>query len=118
MDIIFKDGATKKKDPATDDFVMMLMPQTCSLLYKAADKLGVTDKVIESVHNNLFDKTVGALKLNYPAYWKFDKKVGRITGFAAGTKENNAIFCDANLFMCWALLRRGRADEAYKIFRR
>ena len=57
-----------------------------------------------------------AFKLNYPPYLKFDKNVGRITGFAAGTKENNAIFCHANLFMVYALLRRRRADEAYKIF--
>jgi len=116
VDSIFKEGATKKSNPLTDDFVMMLMPQTWSLLSNAADELGVTDKVLESVGKNLFDKVVGALKLNYPAYLKFDKKVGRITGFAAGTKENNAIFCHANLFMCWALLRRKKADEAYKIF--
>ena len=116
VDGIFKEGATKKKNPSTNDFVMMLIPQVWSLLSKSADELGVTEKVLESVWSNLFDKGVGALKLNYPAYWKFDKSVGRITGFAAGTKENNAIFCHANLFMCWALLRRKRAEEAFKIF--
>lgn len=116
VDTIFKPGATKLKKPTSNDFEMMLMPQTWSLLSKAADKLGVTDKVLKSVFGILFDRGAGGLRLNYPAYDKFDKSIGRITGFAAGTKENNAIFCHANLFMVWALLRRRRADEAYEIF--
>jgi cellobiose phosphorylase len=116
VDTIFKAGATKMKRPASDDFEMMLMPQTWSLLSKAADKIGATEKVLKSVFAILADKVAGGLRLNYPAYDRFDKSIGRITGFAAGTKENNAIFCHANLFMVWALLRRKRADEAYAIF--
>ncbi|MFH1369522.1 MAG: hypothetical protein ABII64_10410 [Elusimicrobiota bacterium] len=116
IDTIFRHGSTGKNNPSPEDFMMMLMPQTWSLISGAADKLGASDKVIESVQKLLFDKKTGGLKLNYPAYWKFDKSIGRITGFAAGTKENNAIFCHANLFMAWALLKRRRADEAYKIF--
>ncbi|MHB9155562.1 MAG: GH36-type glycosyl hydrolase domain-containing protein [Endomicrobiales bacterium] len=116
VDSIFERGALKKKEPSSGDFEMMLMPQTWSLLSKAADKAGVTEKVLNSVFSLLADKGVGGLRLNYPAYGKFDKSIGRITGFAAGTKENNAIFCHANLFMVWALLRRKRADEAYRIF--
>jgi cellobiose phosphorylase len=117
VDSVFKPKGTKKANPTTDDFVMMLMPQTWSLLSEAADRIGVVDTVLKSTAKLLADKTAtGALKLNYPAYTKFDKSVGRITGFAAGTKENNALFCHANLFMAWALLRRKRADDAFKIF--
>jgi cellobiose phosphorylase len=116
VDTIFKAGALSKKKPTADDFEMMLMPQTWSLVSGAADNQNCADKVIDSVLKFLFDKKSGALKLNYPPYLKFDKNIGRITGFAAGTKENNAIFCHANLFFIWALLRRNRADEAYKIF--
>lgn len=116
VDSIFKPGATNKSKPTTDDFVMMLMPQTWSLLSQAADEINVTDKVLKSL-KLLSDKVVGGLKLNYPPYWNFDKKVGRITGFAPGTKENNAIFCHANLFMVWALLRRRNAEAAYEIFK-
>ena len=95
---------------------MMLMPQTWSLVSGGADKIKSADKVIDSVMKYLFDKKVGALKLNYPPYTKFDKAIGRITGFAAGTKENNALFCHANLFFVWALLRRDMSEQAYKIF--
>ena len=116
VDTIFKAGSTNKNNPSSDDFMMMLMPQTWSLVSGAADKLGATEQVLASVQKLLLDKKVKGLKLNYPAYKQFDKSIGRITGFAAGTKENNAIFCHANLFMAWALLKRRRADEAYKIF--
>ncbi|AKL97787.1 GH36-type glycosyl hydrolase domain-containing protein [Endomicrobium proavitum] len=116
VDGIFKNGALSKKNPTTDDFEMMLMPQTWSLVSKGADKIKASDKVINSVFKHLLDKKIGALKLNYPPYLKFDKTIGRITGFAAGTKENNALFCHANLFFTWALLRRDRADDAYRIF--
>lgn len=116
VDTIFKKGALKKKNPVSDDFEMMLMPQTWSLVSGGADKAGNSGKVIDSVLKHLLDKKVGALKLNYPPYLKFDKTIGRITGFAAGTKENNALFCHANLFFVWALLRRDMAEQAYKIF--
>ena len=116
VDTIFRQGSTGKKDPTSDDFMMMLMPQTWSLVSGAADRIGASEKVIGSVKKLLADRKTGGLKLNSPAYWKFDKAIGRITGFAAGTKENNAIFCHANLFMAWALLKRRRADEAYTIF--
>jgi cellobiose phosphorylase len=116
VDTIFKRSATRKKDPKSDDFEMMLMPQTWSLLSGAADKINAADTVLKSVFRLLADQKAGGLKLNYPAYETFDKSIGRITGFAAGTKENNAIFCHANLFMVWSLLRRGKAEEAYRIF--
>jgi cellobiose phosphorylase len=116
VDTIFKKGALSKKKPTTSDYEMMLMPQTWSLVSGAADKVNAADTVINSVLTHLADKKVGGLKLNYPPYTKFDKTIGRITGFAAGTKENNAIFCHANMFFIWALLRRNMADEAFKRF--
>lgn len=116
VDTIFKKNALSKKNPTSDDFEMMLMPQTWSLVSGGADKIKSADTVISSAFKYLFDKKVGAMKLNYPPYLKFDKNIGRITGFAAGTKENNALFCHANLFFVWALLRRNMNEEAFKVF--
>ncbi|GAB1401343.1 hypothetical protein MASR1M68_02540 [Elusimicrobiota bacterium] len=116
VDTIFNKSGLNKKNPTSDDFEMMLMPQTWSLVSGGADKIQVADKVIESAFKYLFDKKVGAMKLNYPGYTKFDKTIGRITGFAPGTKENNALFSHANLFFVWALIKRGMPDEAYKVF--
>lgn len=116
VDTIFKKNALNKKFPTSDDFEMMLMPQTWSLVSGGAKKIGVENKTIDSVFKYLFDKKIGALKLNYPPYTKFNKSIGRITGFAPGTKENNALFSHANLFFVWALIKQGMPDEAYKVF--
>ena len=116
VDTIWNKSALNKKNPTSDDFEMMLMPQTWSLVSGGANKIDAEKIVIDSVLKYLYDKKVGALKLNYPAYTKFNKTIGRITGFAAGTKENNALFSHANLFFVWALIKQGMPDLAYKIF--
>ena len=116
VDTIWNKSALNKKNPTSNDFEMMLMPQTWSLVSGGAKKIGAEQTVIDSVFKYLFDKTTGALKLNYPAYTKFNKTIGRITGFAPGTKENNALFSHANLFFVWALIKQGMPDLAYKVF--
>jgi cellobiose phosphorylase len=92
VDTVFKKNALNKKNPTSDDFMMMLMPQTWSLVSGGADKINASEKVIDSVFKYLFDKEVGALKLNYPAYTKFDKTIGRITGFAPEQKKTTLFF--------------------------
>ncbi|MEM2878245.1 MAG: hypothetical protein QXG10_01650 [Candidatus Hadarchaeales archaeon] len=54
------------------------------------------------------------LVLFYPAYTSTDPRIGRITAFARGTKENAAIFCHANAFMIAADCMLGRGDVAYR----
>lgn len=63
------------------------------------------DKFLESDHG---------LVLFYPAYTSTDSKIGRITAFARGTKENAAVFCHANNFMIAADCMAGRGDIAYR----
>lgn len=53
-----------------------------------------------------------------PAYREPDPKIGIITRFAPGTKENGTIFCHP---VCWAVMAEcmlGRGDRAYDIWRR
>ena len=52
-----------------------------------------------------------------PAYTKYNGRIGRITAFAPGTKENAAIFCHGGAFKVVADLKIGRAKEAYKTFK-
>ena len=54
--------------------------------------------------------------ISFLKHTKFNKTIGRITGFAPGTKENNALFSHANLFFVWALIKQGMPDLAYKVF--
>ncbi|MBN1385203.1 MAG: glycosyl transferase family 36 [Elusimicrobia bacterium] len=51
-----------------------------------------------------------------PPYTKYDEKIGRITAFAVGTKENAAIFSHGGAFKVMADLQLGRGDKAYKTF--
>ncbi|MDP3786966.1 MAG: glycosyl transferase family 36 [Candidatus Omnitrophota bacterium] len=52
-----------------------------------------------------------------PAYTKYNGRIGRITAFAPGTKENAAIFCHGGAFKVVSDLKIGRAKEAYKTFK-
>lgn len=69
-------------------------------------------QVLESVDRHL-DGPHG-LALFAPAYTTFDPKLGRITMFSEGTKENAAVFCHAATFMIAADLRVGRGQKAYE----
>jgi cellobiose phosphorylase len=52
-----------------------------------------------------------------PAYHEPDPKIGIITRFAPGTKENGTIFCHP---VCWAVMAEcilGRAEQAYEYWK-
>ncbi|UCB56796.1 MAG: hypothetical protein JSV30_06285 [Candidatus Omnitrophota bacterium] len=74
------------------------------------------NKVLSSV-NKYLDGPHG-LALFYPAYSKFDSRLGRISMFAEGTKENAAVFCHAATFMAVAYCLAGRGQEAYEALRK
>ncbi len=52
-----------------------------------------------------------------PYYTKYNGRIGRITAFAPGTKENAAIFCHGGAFKTVADLKIGRAQKAYETFK-
>ena len=54
------------------------------------------------------------LALFYPAYSKWNPKLGRISMFSEGTKENAAVFCHAAVFMVVAELMHGRGTMGYQ----
>ncbi|MEE8359977.1 MAG: hypothetical protein V3S04_03520 [Candidatus Omnitrophota bacterium] len=68
-------------------------------------------KILKSVDKYLDGKH--GLALFYPAYSKFDGKLGRISMFSEGTKENAAVFCHAATFQVAAECMAGRGDKAY-----
>ena len=68
--------------------------------------------MMESVKKYL-DKPHG-LALFYPAYSTYDPKLGRISMFSEGTKENAAVFCHAATFMAVGALQHGYGNLAYK----
>jgi cellobiose phosphorylase len=53
------------------------------------------------------------LALFAPAYSQYEPKLGRISMFSEGTKENAAVFCHAATFMIVGLLEAGEGNFAY-----
>ncbi|MBN2406384.1 MAG: hypothetical protein JXJ19_01695 [Elusimicrobia bacterium] len=52
-----------------------------------------------------------------PPYTKYNPRIGRITAFAPGTKENAAVFAHGGAFKIAADTSLGRAEHAYKTLR-
>lgn len=75
-----------------------------------------TRKILKSVDKYLDGKH--GLALFYPAYSKFDPKLGRISMFSEGTKENAAIFCHAATFHIAAECMVGRGNKAYSFMKK
>lgn len=57
------------------------------------------------------------LMLNWPVYTKPQPNVGRLSYLRPGICENASVYTHGNAFMFLALLERGRADEAYRVWR-
>ncbi len=72
--------------------------------------------VLNSVDKYLDGKY--GLALFYPAYSKFNPRLGRISMFAEGTKENAAVFCHAAAFMAVAYCLAGEGDKAYQAMKK
>ena len=71
--------------------------------------LSSVDKYLETKHG---------YALFYPAYSKWDKRLGRMSMFSEGTKENASIFCHAAMFMIAADCVVGRGNRAYANLRK
>ena len=56
--------------------------------------------------------------LFFPAYSKYDAKLGRISMFTEGTKENAAVFCHAATFAIVGLCMMGQGDRAYRAMKK
>ena len=69
-------------------------------------------KVLASV-NKYLEKPHG-LAMFYPAYSTWDSKLGRISMFSEGTKENAAVFCHATTFMVVAELMHGQGTSGFR----
>ena len=85
----------------------------CGLGGAGADN-GRARQAMESVHQHLFTKN--GVMLQQPAYSTYDLKLGEVTSYPPGVKENAGIFCHNNtwIHLAWCLLGEGeRALEYY-----
>ncbi|MDP8266983.1 MAG: hypothetical protein P9M07_08625 [Candidatus Aceula meridiana] len=74
------------------------------------------EKVLKSVDKHL--NGPHGLALFAPAYSSWVKRLGRISMFSEGTKENAAVFCHAATFMAVAYAMSGLGDKAYEAMKK
>jgi cellobiose phosphorylase len=58
------------------------------------------------------------IALFHPAFSRWDSRLGRISMFSEGTKENAAVFCHAVTFQAVAECMAGRGTRAYEAIRK
>jgi cellobiose phosphorylase len=57
-------------------------------------------------------------RLLAPPYTELDPAIGRISSMEPGIAENGTVYTHLNIWMILGLLRSGKADKAYDIFKR
>ncbi|RKY84914.1 glycosyl transferase family 36, partial [candidate division KSB1 bacterium] len=87
--------------------------QSWAILSRTADTDRM-EKILQAIDTHL--ETPYGPVMFAPPYTRYDSHLGRITGFAPGTKENAAIFSHVGAFKVVADIVAGRAEKAYRIF--
>jgi len=103
-------GSSKCKEGGNID----LLPQAWAVMSGIADPgRGVT--CMDSV-KSLLDTEYGIMLMS-PPYTEYDEKLGAVTTFAPGLKENGGIFCHSNPWAMIAETMLGRGETAFKYYK-
>jgi len=94
---------------------MILTSQVFAIMSGTASKEQVK-KITEAADAFLYDEKVGGYKLN-TNFHEVKDDLGRMFGFAYGTKENGAVFSHMVVMYANALYQRGFVPEGYKAIR-
>ncbi|WMJ87296.1 GH36-type glycosyl hydrolase domain-containing protein [Anaerocolumna sp. MB42-C2] len=92
---------------------MMLTGQVFAIMSHTADEEQVKD-IITAADTYLYDETVGGYKLNTD-FGELKTDLGRMFGFAYGSKENGAVFSHMAVMYANALYQRNFVPEGYKV---
>ncbi|MFW6035535.1 MAG: GH36-type glycosyl hydrolase domain-containing protein [Halothermotrichaceae bacterium] len=74
------------------------------------------EKAMDAVDEHL--ETEYGLSLVSPAYDRLDENIGVSSAFAAGMKENGAVFSHASAFNLLAKAELGRGDDLYRVYKK
>lgn len=92
---------------------MMLTGQVFAIMSGTATKEQITE-IVKASDAYLFDEKVGGYKLNTD-FKEIKTDLGRMFGFAYGSKENGAVFSHMAVMYANALYQRGFVNEGYKV---
>lgn len=93
---------------------IFLNPQSWAVLAKIADEKK-KQIILDNVHKYL-DTKYGVIML-YPAYNGFDEKIGGLTTYPPGAKENGGIFMHSNPWIMIAETMAGNNNRAYAYYK-
>lgn len=91
-------------------------PQGICVMAGIGKENGFANKALDSAKKYLDTKY--GMTLLYPAYRSYDYKLGEITSYPPGYKENGGIFCHNNPWVMSALACMNRNDEAFDLYKK
>lgn len=94
---------------------MFMEPQCWSLISGVASEERA-NTIIKAMNEHMATP-VGYLLLT-PSYKEFDPTIGRISSMEPGICENGTIYSHTNIWMILGLLKYGKADLAYELFKK
>jgi cellobiose phosphorylase len=89
--------------------------QSWALIADIADEER-TEALVKACDDELL--TLQGYKLLAPTFLMRDDHIGRISCLEPGVCENGTIYSHVNVWMILGLLKKGKADQAYNIFKR
>jgi cellobiose phosphorylase len=98
------------------DGKIFIEPQGMCVMAGIGVNSGEAKKALKSV-NELLTFEYGTC-LVAPTYKEYHLKLGEISSYPPGYKENGSVFCHNNPWVSIAETRVGNADEAFEIYRR
>jgi cellobiose phosphorylase len=77
---------------------------------------GKARKALDSVREHL--ATEHGIVLHQPAFTEYDKRIGEITSYPPGYKENASVFCHTNPWIMIGEAKLGNGERAYDYYKR
>ncbi|NLU41470.1 MAG: glycosyl transferase [Firmicutes bacterium] len=93
---------------------IFIEPQGFCVMARIGEENGLGIKALDSV-KELLDTKYGIV-LHTPAYTAYDPRLGEITSYPPGYKENAGIFCHNNPWIAIAETVIGRGDRAFEVY--
>ncbi len=99
-----------------DEGKIYIEPQGFCTMAGIGEDKGLGKKALESVRKYLLNDY--GVELLHPCYSTYQLKLGEISSYPPGYKENGSVFCHNNTWIVMAYSRIKDADNAFDIFKR
>jgi cellobiose phosphorylase len=97
-----------------DEGQIFVEPQGFCVMAGVGVEEGLAEQALDSVQEKL--ETEHGVMLHQPSFTEYQKKLGEITSYPPGYKENGSIFCHNNPWIMCAETVLGRGDRAFELY--